>query len=44
MYIVVTDRDSKVVLCTDVWAEAVKFANTVRRCAGEVSIFKLTKG
>ena len=44
MYIVVTDRDSKVVLCTDVWSEAVKFVNQVRRCGGEVTIFKQTKG
>lgn len=44
MYIVVTDKDSIVVLCTDDWYEAVKFANIVRKCGGEVSIFKLTKG
>lgn len=44
MYIVVTDRDSIVVLCTDSWNEAVLFVNQIRRCGGEVTIFKQTKG
>lgn len=42
-YIVVTDRDSKVVL-SGTYAECVRFANNVRKCGGEVTIFKATKG
>jgi hypothetical protein len=42
-YIVVTDKDSKVVLSTLNRFEAIRFANTVRKCGGEVTIFKSTR-
>lgn len=44
MYIIVTDKTSIVVLCTDDWNEAVRTANLIRKCGGEVTIFKQTKG
>lgn len=42
-YLVVTDRDSKIVLSTLDYYEAVKLANVCRRTGGEVTIFKSTK-
>lgn len=43
-YLVVTDRDSKVLLSTPKYNEAVKTANLFRRSGGEVTIFKALKG
>jgi hypothetical protein len=43
-YIVVSDRNSKVLLSTTDWYEAVKFANKVRTAGGGVTIFRSTKG
>ena len=43
-YIVVTDKTSVVLLSTEDWAEAVRFANRMRRAGGEVTIFKSTRG
>lgn len=42
-YLVVTDKDSKIVLSTSNYYEAKRFANTARRCGGEVTIFVSTK-
>lgn len=42
-YIVVTDRDSKVILSTQDHYEAVRLANKIRAAGGEVTIFKSTK-
>lgn len=42
-YIVVTDIDSLVVKSAS-YPECVKFANEIRKCGGEVTIFKATKG
>lgn len=44
MYILVTDATSKVVMCSDDWNAVVKQANLIRRCGGQVTIFKSTKG
>ena len=43
-YIVVSDTNSKVILSTTVWYEAVVFANKVRAAGGQCTIFKSTKG
>lgn len=43
-YLVVSDRDSKILMSTTDWYEAVKLANLIRRGGGEVTIFKSTKG
>jgi hypothetical protein len=43
-YIVVSDKNSRVLLSTTVWGEAVKFANKVRAAGGECTIFKSTRG
>lgn len=42
-YIVVTNKDSKVVLSGS-YVECKRFANAVRRCGGEVTVFRATKG
>lgn len=43
-YLVIADRNSKILLSTTEWSEAVKCANLCRRASGEVTIFKSTKG
>ena len=43
-YIVVADKTSKVLLSTNNWNEAKRYANLIRRGGGEVTIFKSTKG
>jgi hypothetical protein len=43
-YIVVGDKNSRVLLSTTVWGEAVKFANKVRAAGGGCTIFKSTRG
>ena len=42
-YLVVTDKDSKILLSTLDYYEAVKMANLMRRAGGEVTIFKSTR-
>lgn len=42
-YLVVTDKDSKILLSTPNYYEAVKTANLIRRGGGEVTVFKSTK-
>ncbi len=42
-YLVVSDRDSKILLSTLDYYEAVRTANLIRRGGGEVTIFKSTK-
>ena len=43
-YIVVSDRNSKVLLSTEDWREAKKLAEQCRASGGEVTIFNSTKG
>ena len=43
-YLVVSDKNSKILLCTQDWYAAVKLANLIRRGDGQVTIFKSTKG
>jgi hypothetical protein len=43
-YVVISDTNSKVLLSTNNWYEAVKLANLIRRGGGQVTIFKSTKG
>ena len=43
-YIVVSDRDSKVLKSTTDWCEAVRLAILIRRGGGSVTISKSTKG
>lgn len=43
-YLLVSDRDSKVLRSSTDWYEVVKLANLIRRAGGEVTIFKSTKG
>lgn len=43
-YLVVADRDSKVLLSTTDWSEAVRVASLCRSSGGEMTIFKSTKG
>ncbi len=43
-YLLVTDRDSKVLKSSTDWYEVVKLANLIRRGGGEVTIFKSTNG
>lgn len=43
-YLLVSDKNSKVLLSTSNWSEAVKTANMIRRADGVVTIFKATKG
>lgn len=43
-YIVVSDKNSKVLLSTENWYEAVKLANRIRHAGGGCTIFKATKG
>lgn len=43
-YLVVADRNSRVLKSTRDWYEAVKLAKLIRRGGGEVTIFKSTKG
>jgi hypothetical protein len=42
-YLVVSDRDSKILKSTTDYYEAVRLANLIRRGGGEVTIFKATK-
>lgn len=42
-YLVVTDRDSKVLMSTVEYPAAVRFANLMRKAGGEVTIFKSLK-
>lgn len=42
-YIVVSDTNSKVILSTTNWYEAVKVANKIRHCGGQCTIFKATR-
>lgn len=42
-YLVVTDRDSKVILSTLDRYEAVRLVNKIRAASGEVTVFKSTK-
>lgn len=42
-YIVVTDKTSNVVKSTTNYLEALRFASQVRKCDGEVTIFKSLK-
>jgi len=42
-YLVVTDKDSKILLSTLNYYEAVKMANLIRRGGGEVTVFKSTR-
>lgn len=42
-YIVVSDKNSKVLLSTIDYYEALKFANKVRQAGGEVTLFKSMK-
>lgn len=43
-YIVVSDKNDKVVLSTTNWYEALKLAGRIRKCGGECTIFAATKG
>lgn len=43
-YLVVADRDSKVLKSDTDWYATVKVANLIRRGGGEVTVFKSTKG
>lgn len=43
-YLLVSDRDSKVLKSSENWYEIVKLANLIRRGGGEVTVFKSTKG
>ena len=43
-YIVVSDRDSKVLFSSTDWNEIKRIANLCRASGGEVTIFKATKG
>jgi hypothetical protein len=42
-YIVVSDTNSKILLSTTNWYEAVKLANKIRHAGGQVTIFKATR-
>jgi len=42
-YLLVTDRDSKILKSSENRFELVKLANTIRKAGGEVTIFKATK-
>lgn len=42
-YIVVSDKNSKVLLSTEDYYEALKFANKIRQAGGAVTIFKSMK-
>ena len=42
-YLVVSDKNSKVILSTTVYKEAVRLANLVRAAGGEVTVFKSLK-
>lgn len=42
-YLVVTNKDSKILLSTTDYYAAVKCANLIRRGGGEVTIFKSLK-
>jgi hypothetical protein len=43
-YIVVSDRNDKVLMAGDGYHDCVRFANKVREAGGEVTIFRSTKG
>ena len=43
-YLLVSDKDSKVLKSSLDWYEVVKLANLIRRGGGEVTIFKSTNG
>ena len=43
-YVVISDKNSKVLLSTLNWGEAVRLANKCRAAGGCVTIFKRTKG
>lgn len=42
-YLLVTDKDSEVILSTPDRFEAMKIANKIRRAGGEVTIFRATE-
>lgn len=42
-YLVVSDTNSKIILSTMEWKEAVRCASMIRKAAGTVTIFKATK-
>lgn len=44
VYLVVTDKDSKILKSTSDFYEAVRIANLIRSGGGEVTIFKATRG
>ena len=43
-YLLVSDKNSKVLLSTTNWVEVKKTAGLIRRGGGEVTVFKSTKG
>ena len=43
-YLVISDKNSKVLLSTTNWYEAVKLAGKIRQAGGGCTIFKSTKG
>jgi hypothetical protein len=43
-YIVVSDTNSKVLLSTANWYEAVKLAHKIRNAGGQCTIFRSTRG
>lgn len=42
-YLVVSDKNSKVILSTTEYREAVRMANLIRAAGGEVTVFKSLK-
>lgn len=42
-YLVVADKNSKVILSTTEYREAVRMANLIRAAGGEVTVFKSLK-
>lgn len=43
-YLVVSDTNSKVLMSTPDWYQAVKLAHKIRSAGGQCTIFKSTKG
>jgi hypothetical protein len=43
-YLVVSDKNSKILLSTTDWYEAVRLAAKIRHAGGGCTIFKSTKG
>lgn len=43
-YLVVTDKDSKILLSTTNWNEALNLANLIRCGGGSVTVFTSTQG